>query len=415
MTAGLASLMLALSAAQASSGAADQVPINSFKPAPDQPACQGSKGYADAFEGRRTFLWRPQWLRAIQADEQARATAVQAADKALRSSLYSVTDKPKPAPGATAHDYASIGPYWWPDPAKKSGLPYIRRDGQVNPQRNGPEFDKDRLRRFSNDAKDLALAYYVTGEEKYAEQAARMLRTWFITPATRMNPSFNFAQGIPGKVNGRAEGIIEASHLSTIIEAIGLLRPSTALSKAEHQAIEQWYRDFATWMATSENGTTEMRKGNNHGIFFDYYLAHFALYARLENVTENIVTAFPQHRLARQMDRRGRFIAELKRTRSWHYSHYVVEGTTKLATIAECVDLDLWTYELPDGRGIPTARSFLAKYWDGEMEWPFQDIDHRKANSSPKISKTVKAVQILVGYSNRSSASQERETVRFLP
>ncbi len=25
----------------------------------------------------------------------------------------------------------SVGPYWWPDPSKPDGLPYIRRDGEV--------------------------------------------------------------------------------------------------------------------------------------------------------------------------------------------------------------------------------------------------------------------------------------------
>lgn len=415
MTMGLAPLMLALSVAQASSEDPARPAMGIFKPTPEQPMCRGSKGYADAFEGRRTFLWRPKWLRDIQADEKARTTAVQAADKALRSPLYSVTDKPNLAPGTTANDYTSIGPYWWPDPAKKAGLPYIRRDGQVNPQRNGPEFDKDRLRRLSNDARDLALGYYVTSDEKYAEQAARMLRTWFITPATRMNPNFNFAQGIPGKVNGRGEGIIEASHLSTIIEAIGLLRPSSALSDAEHQAIEIWYRDFASWMATSENGAAEMLKANNHGIFYDYYLAHFALYAGLDTVTEDIVKAFPQHRLARQMDRRGRFILELKRTRSWHYSHFVVEGTAKLATISECVDLDLWTYELTDGRSIATARSFLSKYWDGDTEWPFQGAAHAKANDRPSTSRTVMIVRKLTGNLDPSVDSQEREAFKLLP
>ena len=29
----------------------------------------------------------------------------------------------------------SVGPYWWPDPSKPDGLPYIRKDGHKNPER----------------------------------------------------------------------------------------------------------------------------------------------------------------------------------------------------------------------------------------------------------------------------------------
>jgi hypothetical protein len=28
----------------------------------------------------------------------------------------------------------SLAPYWWPDPKSPNGLPYIRRDGERNPE-----------------------------------------------------------------------------------------------------------------------------------------------------------------------------------------------------------------------------------------------------------------------------------------
>lgn len=56
------------------------------------------------------------------------------ADKALKRADNPVTNKPKPAPSGDLHDYLSIGPYWWPDPSKPDGLPWIRKDGEVNPQ-----------------------------------------------------------------------------------------------------------------------------------------------------------------------------------------------------------------------------------------------------------------------------------------
>ncbi|XUU62042.1 alginate lyase family protein [Erythrobacter sp. HA6-11] len=351
-------------------------------PTSAQPVCKGSQGYAESFDGRRTYLWRPQWLEGIAAnageDSKARADIIDAAEAALKNGPYSVTHKLQLVPGASANDYASIGPYWWPDPKKKDGLPYFRRDGEVNPQRNGPEFDKDRLRSIANDMEALAIGYLVSGDERYAAHGAALLEAWFIDPETRMNPHFEFAQGIPGRVNGRGEGIIEASDLSTIVEAAGVLWPSDALTRQTKLGLRQWYADFASWMATSENGVHEMRKRNNHGMFYDFYLAHFALFAGMDGVAQQISDGFLEYRLGVQMDKQGRFIEELKRTRSWHYSHYVVDAAARIATIAECVELDLWTAELDDGRGLQTALSFLTKYNGREQEWPFPDTDQAK-------------------------------------
>lgn len=368
--------VIAAAGVLAALGSAAQAEIPVFSPVDDHPACRGSQGYAADFDGRRTFLWRPQWLRAMVSDADQRRAIERRADAALGNAPYSVTHKPRLVPGAVPNDYASIGPYWWPDPAKKDGLPYTRRDGEVNPERDGPEFDKDRLRDLANDLEALSLGYMATSDERYAHHAALLLRTWFIAPATRMTPNMEFAQGIPGRVNGRGEGIIEASDLSTIVEAIGLLSPSAALTAEDHAGLQGWYRDYATWMATSDLGEDEMNKRNNHGVFFDFYLAHFALYAGLDGVTTSMVEGFPEFRLGVQMDKQGRFIEELRRTRSWHYSNYVIAGAARLATIGECVGLDLWNASVPQTeRSLQTAYTFLRRYENNLASWPFPDRD----------------------------------------
>lgn len=217
--------------------------VGTFIAASDQAVCRSDQGYSAAFDGRRTFVWRPELLEAIKSDAEARTQILGDVARALDRGPYSVTDKPKLPPGATANYYSSITPYWWPDPSKKNGLPYVLRNGLVNPARNGAEFDKEQLTDMSDDVRDLALAFYVSQNKKYADKAALLLRTWFIDPATRMNPNLNVAQGVPRKVTGRGYGLIEASSFSTVIEAIGLLKPATGkeagLNEAEHKAIEQ--------------------------------------------------------------------------------------------------------------------------------------------------------------------------------
>ena len=66
-------------------------------------------------------------------------------DAEIERAPYSVMDKKLVPPSGNKHDYISIGRYWWPDPTKPDGLPYIRRDGQSNPERK--QLDRERMGR----------------------------------------------------------------------------------------------------------------------------------------------------------------------------------------------------------------------------------------------------------------------------
>ena len=50
------------------------------------------------------------------------------AQKALTAGPFSVTSKEVTPPSGDKHDYMSQAPYFWADPSKPDGLPYIRRE-----------------------------------------------------------------------------------------------------------------------------------------------------------------------------------------------------------------------------------------------------------------------------------------------
>ena len=177
------------------------------------------------------------------------------ADKALAVTPPSVMQKTKVPPSGDKHDYMSIAPYYWPNPATKDGLPYVRKDGKVNPDSRAEAVnDTLRARLVGSTVETLALGYYFTRDEKYAEHAAKVLRTWFLDPATKMTPHFRFAQAIPGVNDGRGTGLIEARGLIDAADAAILLVGSKHWSAADQQALQVWGETFFEWLLGSKIG-----------------------------------------------------------------------------------------------------------------------------------------------------------------
>jgi hypothetical protein len=341
-------------------------------------ACAGSEGYRATF-GYRTFLWPADGLIAARtafAADQAvpgASAAIAAANAALTAPPIAVTDKPRSQRGASKRHYQSLAPYWWPDP-QHPNAPYVRRDGRTNPERNGPNFDLPRLQQFSETVEALALAFFLTGDQRYADAAARWVRLFLLDGERGMLPNFDFAQGVPGRASGRKEGVIDARWLMPIVESVALLEPSGALTEAEHAALRDWFAALVQWLATSPLGRAERAADNNHGIFYDLLLAHFALYADLPEVATHVIARFPTQRLAPQMAADGSLPAELKRTRSFHYSTWTVGAILDVATLSACVsDPSLWA--LAADRPSPRlGLRFLAPHLDPARDWPHPEL-----------------------------------------
>src|SRR3989442_3173438 len=113
------------------------------------------------------------------------------AHKALSAAPFSVVSKDATPPSGDKHDYMSQAPYFWPNPDTANHLPYVRRDGERNPEIN--KFpDHQSMDKMVSAVETLALAYYFEGDEAGADKVARLLRAWFLDPATRMNPNLEY-------------------------------------------------------------------------------------------------------------------------------------------------------------------------------------------------------------------------------
>jgi hypothetical protein len=294
------------------------------------------------------------------------------ADKALTEGPFTVMEKTHVPPSGDKHDYMSLAPYHWPDPTKPNGLPYMRKDGETNPEVKEYK-DKEYMPKLGELVHTLALAYYFSGNEKYAKHAANLLRVWFVDTATKMNPNLNFAQAIKGVNTGRGAGMIDARHFLKVIEAISLLTPSDHWKTTDEQGMKNWFRDFLHWMQTSKNGMDEMNARNNHGTFYDAQRLGIALYLDSATLAKRVIENVKK-RLDYQMDTEGKFPKEMERTTSFHYSSFNMEAFFKIAAMAEKMGIDLWNYISPSGNSLQKGFEFLRPYLTNKKTWEGQQI-----------------------------------------
>ncbi|HXI73197.1 MAG TPA: alginate lyase family protein, partial [Verrucomicrobiae bacterium] len=299
-----------------------------------------------------------------------RERIVKAASAALALPPITITELHAPLSTGSPNDYYSNGDYWWPDPAKTNGLPYIQRDGQSNPG----NFNQHRLalRQLRDAVAALGAAYEITGEDRYAAKAAELLRVFFLDPATRMNPNLQFAQAIPGVSAGRGIGIIDTLHLIEVPPAIAVMQKSPAFPPEMLAGLQQWFRAYTDWMLTSRNGKEEANARNNHAVAFWLQVAVFARFTGDEARLGECRRQFKEVFVPNQMAADGSFPAELKRTKPYAYSIFQLDNMTTLCQVLSTPADTLWAFELPDGRGIRKAVAYLQPYLADKSKWPLQ-------------------------------------------
>ena len=305
--------------------------------------------------------------------QEAYQALIALADKQLTVGPFSVMHKNKVPSSGDKHDYMSMGPYWWPDESKPDGLPYIRKDGELNPERLGIT-DHTQLSKLIKACTVSSLAYYYSDNEKYAEQAAHLLRVWFLNPETRMNPNLNFGQAIPGKTEGRGIGIIETRSFSELVDAIGLIELSAAWTEDDQIALQAWMKEYLHWLLNSQHGRQSEGNGNNHTSWFYTQTIALALFTEQNELAAQLAGRGAAPVIDAQLKEDGSQPHELARTKSWNYSVMNLQAIFYFSLLSAHVGKDYWHYVSQDEASVQKALDFLVPYATGKKEWTYTQI-----------------------------------------
>ena len=299
-----------------------------------------------------------------------------------QKTVYSVATNDKVPPSGDLRSYYSTGPYWWRNPETSDGLPYIRRDGEFNPERDLVS-DRPALHAMISDVWALTIAYQATGFEDYALFAQRLIHFWFLDKSTGMLPDLNHAQAIPGITEGRGTGIIDTLVFVELVDALRLLENSYTWPLSEQAAVKAWFDKFLNWLSIHPNGIDERMAKNNHGTAYDLQQLAIANYLGKHDLAVQIIERVKTERIPKQITPEGLQPLEFARTRSWSYCTENMEHFSRIAVIARKYGENLFDYRSENSASLLSAINYLLPHacnpkatWKGEQvtEWQSEYI-----------------------------------------
>ncbi len=289
--------------------------------------------------------------------------------------LPSVVNNEYTPPGATKNDYVSFSTYYWPDPEKSDGLPFIKKDGEPNHDwlRAEKGHDQAYLRKMVEAVEKLVLAGYLGDDTECNEKAIQILRCWFLDPKTRMNPHLQYSQAVMGRDTGSATGVIDTHRFYGLIEMLGLLEACPEWTEKDREGMKRWFTEFLDWLRTSKFGKRESQAVNNHGSWYDVQTAAFAWYVGKDDLVKEILEG-SKARIDSQIEKDGSQPHELRRTIPFTYSCMNLRPLILLAKYADRYKIDLWDDAGAEGGSIRAAYEFLRPYAEEQKPWPYKDL-----------------------------------------
>lgn len=345
------------------------------------------------------------------------------ADKLLEFKSNPVTNKTRIPPSNDTHDYLSYAPYKWPDHTKLDGLPWVTKDGEINPVSQGYDTDFKRAQEFFKTIETLSWAFYFSDNTEYANKTLELIQIWYLNQDTKVNPNINFGQAVPGAVDGRKAGVQEWLHQYHVITALQIFKNAKVLPKQIEVEINHWFENYLHWLLFDKMAVEADKTGQNHANHYNHQVVGLLIYLGRKEEAKQIVENAKYDRIAKQIKPNGLQPKEMGRTRSVHYAALNIWSLTELTFIGRSLDVDLWNFETKDKRSLKQAFHYLKPYIESPEKWPFKEISKggilqvMDTEMKPMISKasTLLETQFVGNDTNVYQYLTSLETLQYPP
>jgi Alginate lyase len=272
------------------------------------------------------------------------------AEKRMKEGPWTVTaDRPRGL-DIDPHEYYSEAPFYWPDPITPDG-PYVFREGRINPDRFIA--NRNALNSMCDAVLTLGAAGFFLDDAHYAQRAERLINTWFLNPKTRMNPSLEFAQGVPGVNSGRPAGTIEGRAFIRAVQGMEFLAQTGAWDAKDQAAVRRWFEDYLRWLVHGKNGIEERKSGGNHASWWTAQTAAIASFVENGAEQQAVFDHYRRSVLPAQV-RAGAGGPQL----------FNLESLSTTCRIAQVHGVDLWQAPVRPGVTIGTLIDEQLRYLD---------------------------------------------------
>jgi len=233
-------------------------------------------------------------------------------------------------PGVSRHAFVTAATYY-----RQTAAGWERRDGQTNPAiMDDKLYDLCRLTQLVSAVSHGALAWALLDDTAAAAGACRLVEAWIINPDTRMEPSLQHTQIIPGssKLDNWA-GIIDGRSFVELGECIELLRTSPSWQTAWDATVRAWFASMADGLLNSRQGKAEGEKANNVATWYDVQVLSYAMFSGEARFRPLILETLEKvkSRIASQIMPDGTMPLEMARATSFNYTVAYLEAFTILA------------------------------------------------------------------------------------
>ena len=290
---------------------------------------------------------------------------IEGADQFLTQNIRYIPEKPNLSyipSGTSVNDYVSISRYAHPD---STGAYTLTIDGVTNSLVE--LFDRPKLAAMSSAAYTLAMAYYFSGDEAYANKASEILKNWFFEPYYRMNPNMDFAQirpGVPGTGGGGSPGIIDANDLIQVVDAASLLYDSNSWSGQNHIQLKEWYYRFSQWIIKNYNA--DAYNVTNVSTWMDVQRGTFFMLSEQDDKLNSDFYIPPiTMRIQTQFNTDGVQPFEVTRGRPQHYVYFNLRGYMNLIHLRKnrtASDRDWQLLDTANKAGLQPALEMIVNY-----------------------------------------------------